>query len=91
LFIDAGNIWLLKENADKPGAKLSKDFMNELAVGVGAGLRFDFSFLVYVLIWHSIRKPYLADGNRWVLDKVILVAEHGVMKSRFNLAIGYPF
>jgi hypothetical protein len=56
LFIDAGNIWLLKENADKPGAKLSKDFMNELAVGVGAGLRFDFSFLVYVLIWHSIRK-----------------------------------
>jgi hypothetical protein len=25
-------------------------------VGVGAGLRFDFSFLVYVLIWHSIRK-----------------------------------
>jgi hypothetical protein len=35
LFIDAGNIWLLKENPDKPGAKLSKDFMKELAVGVG--------------------------------------------------------
>ena len=61
LFVDAGNIWLLKENANKPGAKLSKDFMNELAVGVGAGLRFDFSFLVLRTdLAFPIRKPYLA-------------------------------
>lgn len=93
LFIDAGNIWLLKENVNKPGAKLSKDFMKELAVGVGAGLRFDFSFLVLRTdLAFPIRKPYLADGNRWVLDKVRF--SNGAWRNEnlvFNLAIGYPF
>jgi outer membrane protein insertion porin family len=93
LFVDAGNIWLLKENADKPGAKLSKDFMKELAVGVGAGLRFDFSFLVLRTdLAFPIRKPFLANGNRWVLDKVNFGS--GTWRNEnlvFNLAIGYPF
>src|SRR5690606_24741184 len=46
VFVDAGNIWLLNENAEKPGAKFSGDFLSELAVGAGVGLRFDFNFLV---------------------------------------------
>lgn len=93
LFLDAGNIWLLKENADKPGAKLSKDFMKELAVGVGAGLRFDFSFLVLRTdLAFPIRKPYLPDGNRWVLDKVSFGNSTWRKDNLvFNLAIGYPF
>ena len=93
LFVDAGNIWLLKENPNKPGAKLSKDFMKELAVGVGAGLRFDFSFLVLRTdLAFPIRKPYLADGNRWVLDQVSF-GNSSWRKDNlvFNLAIGYPF
>ena len=93
LFVDAGNIWLLKENPNKPGAKLSKDFMKELAVGVGAGLRFDFSFLVLRTdLAFPIRKPFLADGNRWVLDQVSF-GNSSWRKDNlvFNLAIGYPF
>ncbi|WP_367769435.1 BamA/TamA family outer membrane protein [Flavobacterium sp. WC2421] len=93
LFMDAGNIWLLKDNIDKPGAKFSKDFLNELAVGVGAGLRFDFSFLVLRTdLAFPIRKPYLPDGQRWVLDKVNFGS--GSWRNDnlvFNLAIGYPF
>ncbi|WP_339655643.1 BamA/TamA family outer membrane protein [Flavobacterium frigidarium] len=93
VFLDAGNIWLLKEDPEKPGAKFSKDFMNELAVGVGAGLRFDFSFLVLRTdLAFPIRKPYLADGERWVLDKISL-GNSGWRSDNlvFNLAIGYPF
>jgi outer membrane protein assembly factor BamA len=93
LFLDAGNIWLLKEDSDKPGAKFSKDFLNELAVGVGAGLRFDFSFLVLRTdLAFPIRKPYLPDGNRWVLDQVSF-GDSSWRKENlvFNLAIGYPF
>lgn len=93
VFLDAGNIWLLKEDPEKPGAKFSKDFMNELAVGVGAGLRFDFSFLVLRTdLAFPIRKPYLADGERWVLDKINL-GNSGWRSDNlvFNLAIGYPF
>jgi hypothetical protein len=42
--------------------------MKELAVGVGAGL---ISFLVLGTdLAFPIRKPFLVDGNRWVLDKV---------------------
>lgn len=93
LFVDAGNIWLLKENAEKPGAKFSKDFLKEIAVGVGAGLRFDFSFLVLRTdLAFPIRKPYLPDGDRWVLDQVNF-GDRSWRKENlvFNLAIGYPF
>lgn len=93
LFIDAGNIWLRSTNTDKPGSKFSKDFMNEIAVGVGAGLRFDFSFLVLRTdLAFPIRKPWLPDGERWVLDQVNLGSGSWRKENLvFNLAIGYPF
>jgi outer membrane protein assembly factor BamA len=93
LFVDAGNIWLLNEDPDKPGAKFSKKFLNELAVGVGAGLRFDFDFLVLRTDFaFPLRKPNLAEGNRWVIDQINFGS--GPWRSEnliFNLAIGYPF
>lgn len=93
LFLDAGNIWLLKEDPNKPGAKFTKDFMKEIAVGVGAGLRFDFNFLVLRTdLAFPIRKPYLPDGERWVIDKIELGSGPWRRDNLlFNLAIGYPF
>ncbi|TAF71687.1 MAG: hypothetical protein EAZ58_04035 [Flavobacterium sp.] len=92
-FIDAGNIWLLNENKDKPGAKFSKNFMKEMAVGTGLGLRFDFNFLVLRTDFaFPLRKPYLPEGNRWVIDQINL--GNGAWRKEnlvFNLAIGYPF
>ncbi|NPE49430.1 BamA/TamA family outer membrane protein [Sphingobacterium prati] len=92
-FIDAGNVWLQREDVNKPGAKFSKNFLNELAVGGGAGLRFDFTFLI-VRTDFSIpfRIPYLPKGERWVFKDI----DFGSSKWRkdnlmFNLAIGYPF
>src|SRR5690606_15516633 len=38
VFVDAGNIWLVNEDENKPGAKISGDFLKELAVGTGVGL-----------------------------------------------------
>lgn len=93
LFVDAGNIWLLNDNVNKPNSKFSKDFLNEIAVGTGIGLRFDFSFLVLRTdLAFPIRKPYLPDGNRWVFDKIAF--GNGAWRNEnlvFNLAIGYPF
>ena len=93
LFVDAGNIWLLNDNPDKPGAQFSKNFVKELAVGVGAGLRFDFSFLVLRTdLAFPIRKPYLQEGQRWVLDQVSFGNSTWRKENLvFNLAIGYPF
>jgi outer membrane protein insertion porin family len=93
LFIDAGNIWLFNENPDKPGAKFTSKFLSELAVGAGAGIRFDISFLVLRLdVAFPLRKPYLTPGNRWVINQLDLLSP-GWRKDNlvYNLGIGYPF
>lgn len=93
LFVDAGNIWLANEDPDRPGAKLSKDFLKELAVGTGAGIRLDLSFLILRGdLAFPIRKPYLPSGERWVMDKIDFGSKQWRRENLvFNLAIGYPF
>lgn len=93
LFMDAGNIWLLEETVDRPGGAISGDFYKEFAVGVGAGLRFDITFLVLRLdLAFPVRVPYLEEGNRWTFDKISLGSKHWRRDNlMLNLAIGYPF
>lgn len=93
LFVDAGNIWLWNDNETKPGAQFTSKFMDELAVGTGAGLRVDISFLVLRLdlAW-PLRKPYLPEGERWVIDDIDFGSKNWRKDNLvFNLAIGYPF
>lgn len=93
VFLDAGNIWLLNESEEKPGAKFSGQFLDELAVGTGVGLRFDFNFLILRTdLAFPLRKPYLPKGERWVIDAINF--SNGTWRKEnliFNLAIGYPF
>ena len=93
LFVDAGNIWLLNADPDKPRAEISKDFMKQIAVGAGAGLRFDFSFLILRTdLAFPIRKPYLSEGQRWVLDDIDFGSGSWRKENLIlNIAIGYPF
>ena len=96
VFIDAGNIWLQREETGRlarPGVKFSKDFLKELAVDAGLGLRFDLTFLVLRTdLAFPVRKPWLPEGTRMVLDNINF-ADKGWRKDNliFNLAIGYPF
>ncbi|UIR54701.1 BamA/TamA family outer membrane protein [Sphingobacterium sp. SRCM116780] len=92
-FIDAGNVWLQNTDDEKPGAKFSKDFLTELAVGGGLGLRFDFSFLILRTDFAiPFRIPYLEKGDRWVFKDIDLGSKAWRKNNlMFNLAIGYPF
>jgi outer membrane protein insertion porin family len=93
IFLDAGNVWLLNADPDKPGAKISKNFMKEIAVGAGAGLRFDLSFLVLRIdLAFPLRIPYLPEGQRWVIDDINLGSGSWRKDNLIlNIAIGYPF
>lgn len=93
VFVDAGNIWLINEDPDRPGAKISKDFLSELAVGTGFGLRLDLSFLILRGdLAFPIRKPYLPKGDRWVMNDINFGNREWRRENLvFNLAIGYPF
>ncbi len=88
LFVDAGNIWMMRNDPARPGGQFSSQFFNQLAVGSGFGLRFDISFLVLRTdVAFPIRKPYEVGGPRWTFDELKFFNKDWV----FNLAIGYPF
>lgn len=93
LFVDAGNIWLYNDNQYKPGAKFTSDFLKEVGVGTGVGLRVDISVLVLRLdLAFPIRKPWLPEAERWVLDEIRFGDKEWRKENLiFNLAIGYPF
>lgn len=93
VFADAGNVWLVNEDIERPGAKFSKEFLSEVAVGAGVGLRLDFSILILRLdLAMPLRVPYYQRGDRWAFDKI----NFGDSSWRrdnliLNIAIGYPF
>ena len=93
VFADAGNVWLINEDENKPGGKFSKDFVKEIAVGAGVGLRLDFSILILRLdLAMPLRVPYYEEGNRWTFDRIDFGS--GAWRKDnliLNIAIGYPF
>jgi len=88
LFLETGNIWLANEDVNRPGAEFDfNTFYNELAVGTGFGVRFDFTFFVLRLdLGLPLRTPYTTNGKNWLFGTDEIFA-----KGIFNLAIGYPF
>ncbi len=94
VFTDAGNIWLLNKDEEIQGGEFNKSaFLNQLAVGTGAGFRLDASFFVLRMdIAFPLRIPYLPENERWVIDKVNFSSKSWRNNNLvFNLAIGYPF
>jgi outer membrane protein assembly factor BamA len=88
LFVDAGNVWLLNPDESRPGAEFRlSTFADQLYVGTGFGLRFDFSFFVLRTdIGFPVRTAYLIEDSNWVRKSRDILG--GTV---FNLAIGYPF
>jgi outer membrane protein insertion porin family len=106
LFVDAGNIWLWREEAEedgevvengeqnyRTGGVFGKDFYDEIAVGTGVGFRFDLNFFVLRLdIAFPLRKPWLPKGDRWVFDEIDIGSSGWRSENLiYNIAIGYPF
>jgi outer membrane protein assembly factor BamA len=87
LFLEAGNVWLLNPDENRPGSQFKfSNFTEQLAVGTGVGLRFDFDFFILRTDFGlPLRFPHNDGDGNW--NHFTEVFE----KFRFNLAIGYPF
>ncbi len=87
LFVDAGNIWTIKDYVDQPGGvfKFNK-FYEQIAAAYGAGIRLDFKyFLVRVDMGMKAHNP--ASGQEhWPLFHPRFKRD-----SEFHFSVGYPF
>jgi outer membrane protein assembly factor BamA len=96
-FLDAGNIWTIREDNSRPGAQFKfNKFYQEIAVGAGLGLRFDFSFLIMRFdVAAKVVDPARPFGKRFILSRGFNDAPFDDPKLTepvvYTLSIGYPF
>ena len=87
VFLDAGNVWLMREDPARPGAKFTLNrFFDSLALGTGIGLRYDLSFLILRLDWGiALHVPY--DTGKSGYYNIPRFKDG----TGLHFAIGYPF
>lgn len=87
-FVDAGNVWYSRKNPDFPGGNFELEyFIDDIAIGVGAGARFDFNFFVLRFdLATPIRNPAWQENERWVSSLPTNIEDYNL-----NIGVGYPF
>ena len=87
VFLDVGNVWLLRDDPARPGGQFAwRHLLTDLATGTGIGFRYDINLLVFRFdIGYALHFPY-DTGRRGYLNAPNLRDALG-----FHLALGYPF
>lgn len=87
-FVDAGNIWNIKENSDQPeGVFKFNKFYNQIAVAYGLGVRMDLDYLI--LRFDGGMKAI--NPMRRGKDKYPFINPKFGRDFAFHFAVGYPF
>jgi outer membrane protein assembly factor BamA len=96
-FLDAGNIWLMREDETRPGGTFQwKHFGNDMALGTGIGFRYDMNMLVFrVDFGYALHFPYdtrdLDENGAPVGKKKYFNTPSFWDGVGFHIALGYPF
>ena len=103
-FADFGNVWLLNKTDENPGGQFKfNKFLGQLAIGAGAGLRFDLNYFVFRLdAGIKIKDPQFSGSDQYVIKylfnkkefKQLYKITHRPDVYRFiqyNFGIGMPF
>lgn len=89
VFVDAGNIWTIRDYSEQPGGQFGFDsFYKQIAMSYGLGLRLDLGFLVLRL--DGGMKAYNPSG-RTLYQRLPLTHPSMDRDFAFHLAVGYPF
>ncbi len=99
LFADIGNVWNLKKNINNPNGEFTfKNFLKDIAIDMGTGLRLDFGgyFLLRLDVAYKIKDPGRQYNNGWVNLSNAALKEYRmngveVRNVAFQLGIGLPF
>ena len=84
-FVDAGNIWSLKDNGFADDFKFNK-FLSQMGVGTGIGLRINVAYITLRLdAAYKVYDPNQPEGDRWVIKN------WKPLQPVVNFAFGYPF
>ena len=87
LFLDAGNVWMLRKDDSHPVGEFgSGSFLKQIALGTGFGLRYDLEFLIIRLdLGVGIHTPYDTGKSGY----------YNIPRFKdglgFHFAVGYPF
>ena len=94
-FVDAGNVWnRFSNSSDGEGALVLKNLYRDIALGVGTGIRYDFSYIVIrVDAGFKVKDP-VRTGDGW-LRTLEWRSANRVSRETSNISvqfgIGYPF
>ncbi|ADR22285.1 membrane protein [Marivirga tractuosa] len=89
VFTDAGNVWL--RNEDGRNGQFTSNWINEMAIGSGIGLRLDIEFFVIRLdVATPLRKP-TDNGFQWQDSFEMGNKSWRQENINWNFGIGYPF
>ena len=89
VFIDAGNIWTIRNYPDQPGGKFKWDeFYKQIAFAYGLGIRlnFDYFILRFDMGMKAVNPAYTTDRERWPIIYPKFSRDFS-----FHFAVGMPF
>jgi hypothetical protein len=109
-FVDFGNVWRKDSEASRkenPGGEFKfNEFLGQLAVGTGVGLRFDLNYFVFRFdVGFKVKDPQFAGSDQYVLKYLLNKSARTEFTSRYkitnkpdvyrliqyNFGIGMPF
>ena len=87
LFVDAGNVWTLRDESSRPGGQLRlKTFARDIALGTGLGIRYNLRVLLLRCdVGIPLHIPY--DTGKQGYYNI----PHFTSSLCFHLGVGYPF
>lgn len=87
IFVDAGNIWTIRNYANQPGGEFKfNKFYKQIAAAYGAGLRMDFTyFLLRFDLGFKAVNP-ATNQERWPI-----IHPRWNRDANFHFSVGYPF
>lgn len=103
-FTDVGNIWRLWERDENPGGEIDfRRLFDQIAIGAGAGLRFDLDYFVFRFdAGFKVKDPQFNGGNQWVISELFnsrdFKRQYQITNGpdpynfiQYNFGIGMPF